>query len=200
VVVPNGARLAFADYRPSASQRLLFVGPFRYLPNREGIAAFLRAAWPAIRATVPAATLTILGGDEHVQWTRDDPAFTADGVEVLGHRDDVQHLLAQSALTINPLVDIRGSAIKLIESLAAGRMCISTADGARGMNAHLPGLVVVDGVAAMAAPIIALLQDPDVRRRAEAPDRDVLAPFGWERSVARLAALYDALGSSPPRP
>ena len=200
VVVPNGARLAFADYRPSSGQRLLFVGPFRYQPNREGIAAFLRNAWPAIRAAVPDAALTILGGDEHVQWTRDDPAFAADGVELLGHRDDVPRLLAQSALTINPLVDIRGSAVKLVESLAAGRVCVSTADGARGMQVRPPALVVVGDVAAMAAPIITCLQDTGARHRAEAPDRDILGPFGWERSVARLAALYDALGSSPPRP
>jgi GT2 family glycosyltransferase/glycosyltransferase involved in cell wall biosynthesis len=193
VLVPNGARLAFADYRPSNAQRILFVGPFRYQPNRDGIAAFLRLAWPAIRAAVPAATLTILGGDEHVKWTRDVAEFAAPGVEVMAHRDDVARLLAQSALTINPLVGIRGSAVKLVESLAAGRMCVSTVDGARGMADPLPALVVVPDIAAMAAPVIELLRDPDLRRRREAPDRAALAPFGWPQSIARLRSLYDAL-------
>jgi glycosyltransferase involved in cell wall biosynthesis len=196
-VVPNGARLAFDDYVPSAGQRVLFVGPFRYAPNREGIAEFIASAWPAIRAEVPQATLTILGGDEHAAWTRGDPRFGAEGVEVLGHRDDVPRLLAQCALTINPLTGIRGSAVKLVESLAAGRVCVTTVEGARGMTAPLAALSVVDRVAAMAQPIIGLLRDPALRHRREAPDRAALAPFGWDESVARQRALYDALCARP---
>ena len=47
--------------------------------------------------------------------------------QVVGHRDDVPALLARCALTINPLAQIRGSAVKLVESLAAGRVCVTTA-------------------------------------------------------------------------
>lgn len=192
-VVGNGARLAFDAYRPSESRRVLFVGPFRYGPNRDGIRAFVQQAWPRIRAVVPDATLTILGGDEHPEWTRDDPLFASDGVQVLGHRDDVPRLLADSALTVNPLVNIRGSAVKLVESLAAGRVCVSTADGARGMAVAVPGLVVADDVAAMADPVIELLRDTALRQRLEVPERTLLAPFGWDASVAQQRALYDAL-------
>lgn len=193
VVIGNGASLAFDRYRPSDSHRLLFVGPFRYAPNREGIRAFIAQAWAPIRAAVPDATLTILGGDEHAAFTRDDPLFAREGVEVLGHRDDVPDLLAACALTVNPLVNIRGSAVKLAESLAAGRICVSTADGARGMTLATPALVIVDDVAHMAAPIVELLQDEARRRHFEAPDRAALAPFGWDAAVARQRALYDAL-------
>ena len=78
-------------------------------------------------------------------------AFDAEGVQVVGHRDDVPALLAQCALTINPLAHIRGSAIKLVESLAAGRVCVTTVDGARGFAIGAPpGLVIVPDVAAMA--------------------------------------------------
>ena len=116
---------------------------------------------------MPDAELTILGGDEHVDWTRDDPLFARPGIEVLGHRDDVPTLLAACTLTLNPLRNIRGSAVKLVESLGAGRLCISTADGARGMPLATEALVVVDDVAAMADPIVALLRDDARRQRAE---------------------------------
>ena len=135
--------MAGLAYQPSASSRLLFVGPFRYRPNRDGIVRFLREAWPAVRAAVPEATLTILGGDESAGAVREEPAFAQPGVEVLGHRDDVPRLLAASALAVNPLAGIRGSAIKLVETLAAGRVCVTTEDGARGFTSKAPPALVI---------------------------------------------------------
>ena len=87
---------------------------------------------------MPSATLRILGGDEHPQYTRDAEAFAQAGVEVQGHRDDVPDILGASTLTINPQQSIRGSAVKLVESLAAGRVCVSTAAGARGFARRRP--------------------------------------------------------------
>jgi glycosyltransferase involved in cell wall biosynthesis len=113
---------------------------------------------------------------------------------VQGHRDDVPDVLAASTLTINPLQAIRGSAVKLVESLAAGRVCVSTTAGARGFaTAALPGLVTVPDVAAMAEPIVALLADASRRHALEVPAAGALDAFAWERSVARQKALYDDL-------
>ena len=194
VCIPNGSSMADSEYRPSASQQLLFIGPFRYGPNREGIVRFLREAWPAIRAAVPAASVLILGGDEHAQWTTTEPAFAAEGVQVVGHRDDVPALLARCAMTINPLTQIRGSAIKLVESLAAGRVCVTTLAGARGFATDAPGgLVIVPNVAAMAGPVVELLTHPERRHARERPVPGALDRYAWEHSVARLSALYAEL-------
>src|SRR5207248_2099432 len=110
-------------------RQLLFVGPFRYAPNAMGIRRFLREAYPGIRAAVPDVELVVLGGDEGIALTRDDPLFRQAGVTVLGHRDDVPRLLSACTMTINPQTGIRGSAVKLVESLSAGRVCVSTEQG-----------------------------------------------------------------------
>jgi GT2 family glycosyltransferase/glycosyltransferase involved in cell wall biosynthesis len=190
----NGGNIAADAYRPSAGSQLLFVGPFRYAPNRTGIVEFLRVAWPAIRAAEPSATLLILGGDEHSGMVASEPAFAQPGVTVLGHRDDVPSLLAQSALTINPLAEIRGSAVKLAEALAAGRVCVSTTAGARGfLGTAAAGLVTLPSVAAMADVVIDLLADPSRRQRLEAPVPGQWDRFRWEHSVAQLMALCEDL-------
>lgn len=190
-VLPNGAS-AQRPYAPSAGTQLLFVGPFRYAPNRSGIVEFLRDAWPAIRAAVPGVTLAILGGNEALAAVAGEPVLHSPGVSVHGHRDDVPQCLADSVLSINPLRAIRGSAVKLAETLAAGRVCVSTRDGARGFtDAGHAGLVVVDDVAAMAGPIVDLLEDAASRHRLEratAPDA-----FGWHHAVARYRATLQAL-------
>ena len=196
--VPNGSRIAARAYAPSDGTRLLFVGPFRYAANREGVLRFLDEAWPEIRRRVPTATLRILGGDEHPQYTRGAKAFAQAGVEVQGHRDDVPDILGACTLTINPQQSIRGSAVKLVESLAAGRVCVSTTAGARGFAmAAPPGLVTVPDVAAMAEPVVALLTDAARRHALERPAAGALDAFAWERSVVRLKALYDALLRAP---
>jgi len=194
VCVPNGAQVHGHEYRASRPAHLLFVGPFRYRPNRDGIVRFLREAWPSVRAAVPSVTLTILGGDESADAPREEPLLAQPGVRVLGHRDDVPALLEACTLAVNPLSGIRGSALKLVEALAAGRVCITTEDGARGFAAGAPaGLVTVRSVADMAAPIVELLQDDSRRHRLEACDAALLDTYDWHHSVMRQRALFDEI-------
>ncbi len=79
----------------------------------------------------------------------------------------------------------------MIESLAAGRACVSTEDGARGFaDAGLPGLVTVPDVPAMVEPIIDLLENDDRRRRIESPDPSLLARFHWRNCAGIQGDLY----------
>jgi GT2 family glycosyltransferase len=194
VCVPNGSAVPLADYRASTGVELVFVGPFRYGPNLDGVWRFLRDAWPAIKAAAPATRLTVLGGDESAPIVAADPMLRQQDVTVLGHREDVTEILRRAVLTINPLTGIRGSAVKLIESLTAGRICVSTEDGARGFSAAgFAGLVTVRDVAAMAPPIVALLTDAQRRHALERADRGGLEAFQWPQCAAIQRALYDRL-------
>ena len=194
VCVPNASSIQLGDYRRSESSQLLFMGPFRYAPNFDGVRRFLRDAFPAIAAAVPGTRMCVLGGDDAARKTRDDPVFAQGGVEVVAHRDDVGKLLNACAITVNPLSGIRGSSIKVIESLTAGRVCVSTRDGARGFLAEeFESLIVVRDIASMVDPIVQLLRDSALRHRIEAPDRSRLARYRWSHSAERQRDLYDAL-------
>ncbi|MEO8739660.1 MAG: glycosyltransferase [Casimicrobiaceae bacterium] len=194
VCVPNGANGWLRQPAASTSAQLLFMGPFRYPQNLDGIRRFLQVAYPAIKLAVPEARLLVLGGDGAAEAIAGDAAFAQAGVDVLGHREDVAGLLAASALTVNPLSGIRGSSVKVIESLAAGRACVTTEDGARGFAAAgLRALVRVRDIEAMAEPIIALLRDDARRRDLETPDAAALAPFQWYHCAGIQGNLYRAL-------
>jgi GT2 family glycosyltransferase len=192
--IPNGSSIELGAYRPSDSSQLLFMGPFRYAPNLEGIRRFLRDAFPVVKEAIPEAQIVVLGGDHAKTKIRGEPAFAQRGVEVFDHRDDVRALLDASVLTINPVSGIRGSSIKLIESLTAGRVCVSTIDGARGFReGAFAGLVLADDVATMTKPIIELLRDSSLRHRIEVPDASRLARYQWTHSAQLQRALYDQL-------
>ena len=194
-LVGNGATDRRGDYQPSPdSPRLLFMGPFRYAPNLNGLLEFLDSAWPVLRRRFPALQLTVLGGEESAAVVAREPRLRQPGVEVLSRFVDPAPHLAACSLSINPQRDIRGSSIKLIESLLAGRVCVSSAEGARGFAADaLEGLVVATDIAAMAAPIAALLDDTAERHRRERADGTRLDAYTWDAAAQRLLALYREL-------
>ncbi len=194
VCVPNGANAPRRRHAASASTQLLFMGPFRYTQNLEGIRRFLRVAYPAIKSAVPETRLLVLGGDGASDAIVGDATFAQPGVDVMGHREDIAELLDASALTLNPMSGIRGSSVKVIESLAAGRACVTTDDGARGFAASgLRALVTVRDIEAMAEPIIALLRDDARRRDLERPDATALAPYLWHHCAGIQGNLYRTL-------
>jgi hypothetical protein len=203
-VVPNASSVEPEGYVPSAGASLLFMGPFRYAPNLAGMRRFLQDCYPSIRSAVPHVELVVLGGDEGPAMVVDDQAFAQPGVRVMGHREDVPALLARSTLTINPLAAIRGSSVKVIESVCAARVCVSTADGARGFADHgLPALVVVPDVAGMQAPIVRLLGDAAERHRLERPQPAQLERYTWAAAARRQHLVYTDLlaerGTGRPR-
>ena len=194
-LIENGATSPLDRYIPSPNaERLLFMGPLRYPPNHAGIRAFLAAVWPKLYAQFPQITLTILGGTEAACATAGDALFAQPGVEMIARFIDPAPDLERAALTINPQLDIRGSSLKLIESLLAGRVCVSTRDGARGfLDTPLAGLVLCESVTAMAQPIAALLCDSPRRRALEQPDPVMCARYDWDGIAARQASLYAKL-------
>ena len=195
-LVANGATSRLDRYLPSPSQppELLFMGPFRYAPNYAGIRAFIRQCWPAIRARYPQAQLTILGGPESSSMRHGEPLLRMPGVNLIDRFVDPAHYLRRATLTINPQQEIRGSALKLIESLLAGRICVSTRDGARGFTeTGLAGLISVDDVAAMSAPIVELLSDAARRHHIELPEPESVARWTWDGIARAQLALYQKL-------
>jgi hypothetical protein len=194
--VPNGAndRLVTATPSLDTSRMLLFMGPFRYQPNHDGIIAFLRECWPAIRAACPDVSITILAGVESVRPEYANPMLQQPGVNLISAFVDPAFWLHHCALTINPQQAIRGSALKVAESILARRVCVSTREGTRGFT-NLQGetLQVADNWADMTNCIIRLLQDVDARHALEATAMADRHRLSWQGQAERLLAVYAAL-------
>ena len=188
-IVRNGAMLG-VPCEPSRGRRtLLFAGPFRYQPNLEGIRRFLAHVFP-----LPDLELAVLGGDDAITIASGDPVFRQAGVRVANSVGNVSTWLEQCALTINPLTGTRGSSVKLIESLAAGRACVSTSDGARGFReATLSQLIVVDSVENMFEPILKLIRDEPLRLGLETVRPLELEPYSWTQSALAQERVYRRL-------
>jgi GT2 family glycosyltransferase/glycosyltransferase involved in cell wall biosynthesis len=191
-VIPNGAHVT-TDYSASPERApILFLGPFRYRPNFLGIIEFLNHVFPAVRAKVPHAQIQILGGEDARATASQYLCFYQPGVTVFDFIEDVQPWLRNCALTINPDKEVRGSSLKVIESLAAGRVCVSTVDGARGLlESELRSLVVVNEID-FAERISELLTDVNYRHDLEIPT-EAVHQYSWQRSSEEQARIYRSL-------
>ena len=195
VVVPNG--MEEMEYIPSedGGRGILFAGPFRYKPNFEGISEFVRDVFPQLRRRIPGVELWILAGagaagrtDGELDW------FQIPGVTMYDYNADPRPFLKRCVLTINPVSGIRGSSVKLLESAAAGRVCVSTRDGARGFLSDCPpSVIVVERTRDFLEPLERLLLDSAFRKSIEPPPADYLARHSWQASADKFVEAYDRL-------
>lgn len=178
----------------SVGQTLIFVGAFRYLPNRQGIETFIDHLWQKLRKRYPHIKLQILAGlDDSEAFIANNPHFQLSGIEFVNKTDRVQDFLHGATLMVNPLTDIRGSCLKTIEAIACGRVCVSTRDAARGLEEYqFSGLKVVENWEEFFMAISFYLDNDVVRRREETPDDEKLQRFFWNGIGAQQCAVYDA--------
>lgn len=196
VLVPNGCDADLAvDYSPSSGRNILFVGPFRAPINWHGICDFVDHVYPELEARVADVSLTIVGGPGAIERCADQPGFARLSIRVLETVDSMRALLSQATLTINPQAQLRGSSLKVLESLAAGRVCVSTEAGARGhRELGLSGLKICATLADFADALTDLLLDDARRIALERPDSTILAGCDWSRCAEPLRALLRELG------
>lgn len=188
ILIENGVGMRSLRVAPSKSDGpILFAGPFRYPPNLAGSRAFAAEVFPKLRAENPGQTLRILAGPGGREAVKRYSELNQDGIEIVLDYRDMKKQLSESVLTINPVTGIRGSPLKVAESLAAGRVCVATHDGSRGFSRlGASSLLSVDKVSSMFDPIVGLLANHNERWRLEQSGRRSLAPLDWKCVSAKL--------------
>lgn len=149
----------------SAGRTIIFVGALWYGPNRDGVNRFLARCWPTIRAAHPDARLLLVGAAPdtmRASWARHE------GVSAPGFVPDLDAAYSEAAFSVVPIHSGGGTNIKVLESLAHARACVTTRFCFGGFTPHFVEgveLLVADDDEQIAQYCIALLGDPDLRRR-----------------------------------
>lgn len=137
IYTPHSVHVTARDGKPIGDgKRLLFVGA-NSAPNIEGLRWFLDQVWPML--IEDGYILDVVG---HV-----GSSFpkVPDGVVKHGQQDDMSWFLRHADIAINPVFVGGGIKIKCIDTLAAGLPCITTVEGAAGLEGALgAGLVVAN--------------------------------------------------------
>jgi glycosyltransferase involved in cell wall biosynthesis len=173
---------------------VLFVGAFTHPPNVDAAIHLVRDVWPAVRAALPDARLTLVGTAPPAEVQ----ALAGDGVVVTGWVPAVRPYLDRARVSVAPLRFGAGVKGKIGEALGAGLPVVTTSIGAEGMGlADGETALVADGAAELAAAIVRLHEDAALWERVAAAGHEhVGATLGSPVAVAALDAMLSAV--APP--
>jgi glycosyltransferase involved in cell wall biosynthesis len=167
---------------------LVFVGSMDWRANIDGVLWFAREVLPLIRRSRPECSLTIVGRRPVAEIKR--LAESDSRIHVTGTVEDVRPYLWDAAVSIVPLRIGGGTRLKIYESMAAKVPVLSTTVGAEGLDVRKgENIELADSPEAFAEQCVALLADPDARRKVSQTAWEMVsACYSWE-VVARKFEL-----------
>jgi glycosyltransferase involved in cell wall biosynthesis len=186
-LMPNGVD---ADhYCPGAGPDLpascVFWGRLDFGPNLDALEWFFRAVWPAVRATTPAARLSLFGfaPTERVKELAKVP-----GVELHPDLPDIRGEVTRREVVVLPFVSGGGIKNKLLEAAALGMPVVCTRRALSGLKGK-PAVRVANGPADWVRALAGLWADPAARRElGRAARRWVVGHHTWDAAAAAAEA------------
>lgn len=166
---------------------MVFVGNFEHPPNVDALRRIVDGVLPAVREQLPVARLVVIGAAP----PRD--LVERPGVTATGQVERAEPYLAEAAVVLGPVWRGGGMRVKVLEALAAGKAVVTTELGADGIGL-MPGehAVVAESESELAREIVALLEDPERRRRLGTAGRVFVEErFAWDRIAPRYDAVYE---------
>ena len=121
--IPGAAR----ETPRQRGKRLLFVGSGSK-PNVEGVRAFLREIWPAVRTAHPDAELELCGNV-----CRALGEVADEGVAVSGFVGELAPVYQAADVVVSPVFFGSGIKLKCLEALAYGKACVLSEHSAEGL-------------------------------------------------------------------
>ncbi len=172
--------------RKKGVRRVTFLGGLHWLPNAQGILWFARNVFPAIRARVPDAVLTVIVKNP-------PPGLASDGVEVTGYVSDLSPYLAETEAFVVPLHAGGGMRVKILDAWAWGLPIVSTTIGAEGINiADGENMLIADTAADFAEAVVRVLESPALGQKfAERGRRAVMEHYNWRTIYRQWDEVYD---------
>ena len=168
---------------------ILFFGTLNYEPNLESALYISRELAPAVRRSVPDATVYIAGSGE----LGEDPS---EGARMLGFVPDLASWLSAADVCIAPTWRGVGILTKVIDMLSADRATVVTPLARDGMPEleHEVNCLVGEDPEHFSRQVTMLLGDKELRERLGRNGRQLVeGRYCWEAVGPRLRRLLDGL-------
>lgn len=192
-VVANGVDVKFfARVKPRSGQTVLFIGNFKWLPNRDAAKFLTKEIWPKIAAALPQAELLIVGRNP----TKEILKLAQTGVRIESDVADIRTAFAKASVLLAPIRNGRGTKYKVLEAMASGLPVVTTKLGIEGIEAG-GSVLVAETAEDLAGQTIKVLRDQRLAARlADKAKTIVYRRYNWQTISNRLNAVYQQLGGA----
>ncbi len=188
IILPPGTTIRPGTNIPPPTRRngILFLGNYRWEPNRDAARWLVREIFPRIRSTAPGTTLTLAGDDPTGAMA--DLHAPSRGVDVRGRVADPGETVREHAVVLVPMRLGGGVRLKILEAFANERPVVTTSLGCEGLpvedGVHL---LIADDAIRFAKSVTSVLRDRAGGFALAAAGRELVeSRFGWDRIVGRL--------------
>lgn len=203
VEIPNGVDVdsyslaPLLDGYPRPGRTVLFLG--RYDEPRKGMTTLL-AAMPAVVARFPDVQLLIVGRGDEDELRLQANEFV-DHIRFLGQVDDAGKASAMRSADVYCAPNTGGESfgIVLVEAMAAGTAVVaSDLDAFRRVlqDGELGRLVPIEDGDALAAALIAVLEDDALRERYVQAGTEAVRRYDWSVVASQIMRVYETVAGS----
>jgi len=196
-VVANGVDLEFFDRikkKEPKNPTILFVGNFKWLPNRDATEFLVAKIWPKIKNEIENAKLWIVGRNPPKEILK----LKSSDIKIEGNIEDIRSAYAQSSVLLAPIRNGRGTKYKILEAMATKTPIVGT-------NLAIEGIEIKDGREAfvadsaekLAQKTIQVLNNPITGKKlADLAYSLVSKKYNWKIISAKLDKVYQEVGAA----
>jgi glycosyltransferase involved in cell wall biosynthesis len=115
---------------PDIKPELAFIGALDWTPNLEGILWFIEEVWTVIKTKIPNISLFVAGRNMPDYFDK----YQEPGVNMVGEVFSAPNFMSKHDFLIMPVRSSSGIKVKVIESMALGRLVIGSKIGLEGIG------------------------------------------------------------------
>lgn len=195
-IVANGVDIEFfarTKIKRPLVPTVLFVGNFKWLPNKDAAKFLTFEIWPKIKKVIPQAKLWIVGKNP-------TPEILSLGqqkdVIVEGRIEDIREAFGRASVLLAPIRNGRGTKYKVLEAMATKLPVVSTPLGIEGIEARdKKEVLVASNAADLAKQTIKILKTPQLGKEIAASAFLLIKEkYNWKLIASNLDRIYRKLG------
>ena len=195
-VVANGVDIEYfakTKRQNFAQPTVLFVGNFKWLPNRDATKFLVQEIWPKISEKIKNAKLWIVGRNPPADISR----FVSNDIQVDGHVKDIRTAYGKSNVILAPIRNGRGTKYKILEAMATKTPIVATELAIEGINIkNGHQALIAEEASTLAQETVKILKNASLGKKlAEAAYLLVARDYNWKKISESLDRIYKKVGS-----
>ncbi len=194
-VVANGVDSDFFNatkVKKPSKPAVLFVGNFKWLPNKDAACFLARKIWPLIKRKLSHAQLWIVGKNP----TKEIKSLSGPDIKVDESLEDIREAFGGASVLLAPIRNGRGTKYKVLEAMATGLPVVTTPLGIEGIDVvNEKEVLIAKSAERLAKQALRLLSSPLLGRKiAKKAKKLVQEKYNWEIISSHLDKIYQELG------